>query len=263
MSIVTSPLPGTTRDPLYPDSDGPPMGETGFHVLAMVYIWQALRDCFAGRDDIYVATDMFLYYEKGNPRACKGPDVMFIRGVSGNHERRSFRIWEEGVAPTVIFEMTSKDTRYEDEVEKPAVYARLGVAEYFIFDPEGEYLKPRLQGFRLSRKGYVRIKSDAEGRLVSKELAMAIVAERYLPRLIELSTGRLLRTSHEHAADAKEARQRAELARKKAAAAKRKLAVERKALDAERRALEAERRRVAELEAELERLRRSGDSRGR
>jgi hypothetical protein len=41
---------------------------------------------------------------------------MFIRGVSGNHERRSFRIWEEGVAPTVIFAMTSKDTRYEDEV---------------------------------------------------------------------------------------------------------------------------------------------------
>lgn len=252
MSIITSPLPGTLRDPLYPDSDGKPMGETGFHVLAMVYVWQALRDYFAGGDDIYVATDMFLYYEKGNPRACKGPDVMFIRGVSGNHERRSFRIWEEGVAPTVIFEMTSKGTRYEDEVEKPAVYARLGVPEYFIFDPEGEYLKPRLQGFRLSRKGYVRIKPDAEGRLVSKELGMAVVAERYLPRLIDLSTGRILRTSQEHAADArearrlaKEARRIAEMARKEATAAKRKLA--------------AERRRVAELESEIERLRGSED----
>jgi hypothetical protein len=59
MSIITSALPGTTRDPLYPDSDGKPMGETGFHVLAMIYVWQALRDFFAGRDDIYVATDMF------------------------------------------------------------------------------------------------------------------------------------------------------------------------------------------------------------
>jgi len=29
--ILVGPLPGTTSDPLYPDSDGKPMSETDFH----------------------------------------------------------------------------------------------------------------------------------------------------------------------------------------------------------------------------------------
>src|SRR6266576_706296 len=98
-TIATKPLPGTTKDPLYPDSDGEPMGETGFHVLAIVHLFDALSLYFRDRDDVYVAADMFMYYEKGNPSACKAPDVMVSIGVAGNHQRRSFRTWEEGVAP--------------------------------------------------------------------------------------------------------------------------------------------------------------------
>ena len=30
--ILTRPLPGTAIDPLYPDSDGKPMGETDYHI---------------------------------------------------------------------------------------------------------------------------------------------------------------------------------------------------------------------------------------
>lgn len=281
MSTITKPLPGTKRDPLYPDSDGQPMGETGFHVIALLYVYNALHEYFAGREDIYVAGDMFLYYEKGNPRACKGPDVMFIRGVSGNHERRSFRTWEEGVAPTVIFEMTSSESQTEDQIAKPRVYAELGVAEYFVFDPEGEYLEPRLQGFRLTRGRYVPIRPDTEGRLVSQELEMAVVAERYLPRLIELKSGKPILTWVENAADAREARRLADLAIQEAADAKKKAAAEeRKAVKAQRRAeaqreqaealrqqaeaekkqAEAAQRRVEELEAQLQRLRRSQKS---
>ena len=75
---------------------------------------------------------------------------MLIKGV-GKHERRSFRTWEEKAVPCVIFEITSEEGREVDAVEKPAVYARLGVKEYFLFDPERAYLISTLP--RLSTGG--------------------------------------------------------------------------------------------------------------
>lgn len=99
MSIINPPLPGTTREPLYPDSDGELMAETGFHAAAMAELFQSLYTRYASRTDAYIAMNMFLYYEQGNPRACRAPDVMACIGVAGNHLRRSFRIWEERVPP--------------------------------------------------------------------------------------------------------------------------------------------------------------------
>src|SRR5690348_4947251 len=46
MSISTPALPGTTIDPLYPDSDGEPLGETQFHIIAIIHIFEALRQFF-------------------------------------------------------------------------------------------------------------------------------------------------------------------------------------------------------------------------
>jgi Uma2 family endonuclease len=163
MSISLSALPGTTRDPLYPDCDGKPMGETEYHILAITHLYSVLRQWFRRREGVHVAADMLLYYEKGNPSAVRGPDVMVTKGVRGMHFRRSFRIWEEGVAPTVIIEITSDGTKHEDQFEKPIVYARLGVKEYFLFDPLGEYLRPRLQGFQLVAGG-IRTHDAAAGR---------------------------------------------------------------------------------------------------
>ena len=215
MSITTSkPLPGTIDDPRYPASDGQPMGETHFHVLAILHLFEALDYFFRNRDDVYVAADMFLYYEKGNPSACKAPDVMVVKGALGRHPRRSFRVWEEGVAPTVIFEITSDKTRFEDDVVKPRVYAGLGVSEYFLFDPDGDSLKPALAGFRLRDGVYQPMLLDAAGRLVSDELGLALESDAALLRLIDGRTGRRLPTYSEQADIAIE--MEAELARLRA-----------------------------------------------
>ena len=37
------------------------------------------------------------------------------------------------------------------------MYAGLGVKEYFLFDPTGEHLSPRLQGYRLVDGAYARL----------------------------------------------------------------------------------------------------------
>jgi Uma2 family endonuclease len=253
MSISTRPLPGTTRDPLYPDSDGEPMGETDYHVVATIYLFAALRQWYRLREDVYVAGDMLLYDEEGNPRACRGPDVMVGKGVQGKHRRRSFRTWEEGVAPAVIFEVTSRKTRREDEEEKPRVYAGLWVKELYLFDPEGEYLRPRLKGFQLVGGRYEPMAADADGRLFSPELGLQLAIEEDLLRLIDPATGLPLPTDAEKdeklrriTGEVKEAQREAEQAKREAEQA--------------RREAELERQRSAMLEAELARLRASRPS---
>ena len=61
----------------------------------------------------------------------------------------------------MIFEVTSSKTRKEDSVTKRDLYAKLGVLEYFLFDPLGDYLKPRLQGYRLEDDRYSPISRTA------------------------------------------------------------------------------------------------------
>ena len=62
-----------------------------------------------------------------------------------------------GDTPTV----TSRSTRKEDQGRKREVYASLGVGEYWLFDPTGDYLAPRLQGFRLHGGEYRPLPSVA------------------------------------------------------------------------------------------------------
>ncbi len=51
-------------------------------------------------------------------------------------------------------EVTSRKTRRKDSGPKKTLYERIGTEEYILFDPFGDYLRPRLQGFRLRRSRY-------------------------------------------------------------------------------------------------------------
>ncbi len=172
----------------YPESDGEPMGETGYHVRASMHLLGVLSLFFNGRMDVFVAADMFLYFEKGNPGACKAPDVMVIKGVE-NHERRTFKTWEEAAGPCLIFEITSKSSMIDDLVTKSALYASLGVREYFIFDPLNEYLEVPFIGFRLQNMEYSPIPADASGRIYSNELKAMLERKNNLLRIIDPETG--------------------------------------------------------------------------
>ncbi|MBV9124458.1 MAG: Uma2 family endonuclease [Planctomycetes bacterium] len=260
--VGTKPLPGTTRDPLYPDSDGQPLGETGFHVRVLYILYTALRFFYRHRNDVYVAADMFFYYEKDNPAANKSPDLMVIKGVAGNHERRSFRVWEENVVPTVIFEITSASTWREDTEIKKATYERLGVAEYFLFDPFGEKLNPILQGFRLVAGEYVRLTPEPDGSLISTELNMRIFAEDTFLRLVDLQTGKLLLTqleefqrAEQEAERARQEARRAEEEKQRAEQEARRAEEEKQRAEQETRRAEEEKQRADALAAEVARLR--------
>jgi Uma2 family endonuclease len=245
MSIGTNvPLP-TVPEPEYPDSDVEPMGETDLHMVALILLRQALEDLCAGHPDRYVASDLFLYYERGNPAARKAPDVMVFRGVA-NRPRRSFKTWVENAHPWVIFEIASEATWREDVREKATLYAQLGVVEYFVFDPEGAYLQPPLQGFRLRDQGaYVSLGEAAEGGLISVELGLRLVAEGSMLRLIERATGKPVLTRQEQTEQEK---LRAEQEKQRADQAEQRAEQEKQRADQEKQRAEA-------LEAELARLR--------
>ena len=201
MSLVTTPLVQETREIDYPSSDGQPMAETTLHVKAIILLLQALQDFFRNASDVFLAADLFWYWEEGNPNARKAPDVMVVKGVA-NQERRSFCSWQENNAiPCVLFEIASQGTWREDLYEKRRLYAELGVREYFLFDPEALYLRPALQGFRRNDHGiYVPLEPDTEDRLRSEELGVSLGVEGPILRLVNAATGQPVLTKDERIA---------------------------------------------------------------
>jgi Uma2 family endonuclease len=224
----------TAAQPIhYPESDGKPMGETDVHIDALIYLREALKDYFRDKPQVYVAGNMLFYYEEGNPAACVAPDVFVVQGVAKG-ERRTYKLWEEGQPPTVVFEITSRRSRLEDLGTKRALYAMLGVREYFLYDPLGEYLRPPLQGYRLHEGEYERVLPGDKGELACQALSLVLRLEEGRLRVVNPVTGERLLTPAE------------------ALATRRAEAEARQAEAAARQAAEA---RAALAESELERLR--------
>src|SRR5262249_45003179 len=93
--------------------------------------------------------------------------------------------------------LTSKSTRREDQITKLELYRDiLKVKEYFLFDPHGDYLDPRLQGYRLRGGDYIRIR-PVKGRLPSRVLGLHLERAGNVLRLYDPRTDRWLPTPAE------------------------------------------------------------------
>lgn len=180
----------------YPESDGKPMAETDVHIDQIVNVRAALQRFFRDQPDVYVSGNICLYYAEGNSKKYVAPDVLVVKGIE-KRRRRTYKIWEEGKPPDAVFEITSKDTQDEDVFLKRNLYEQvLKVPEYFTFDPTGDYLQPPLQGYRLVRGKYARIK-ETHGRLRSDELGLALAVEEGWLCFYDLLTGEKLLTPEE------------------------------------------------------------------
>ena len=226
---------------VYPSSDGEPMAESDWQYIPLTETVSTLRVWFQDRPDVYVAGDMLVYYRMNDNLTRVAPDVYAVFGVSGNHPRDSWIVWREGKAPDFVLEIASPSTWQRDVTEKRSIYADMGVAEYWRFDPTGECFTPALAAERLADGEYtlMPLTEDGEGllRCHSEVLGLDICVLPGLEfRLYDPRNGRWLRNHREEAA----ARQTAEAARQTAEAA-------RQAAEAENRAL---RERLRELELE-------------
>ncbi|MBW8876251.1 MAG: Uma2 family endonuclease [Acidobacteria bacterium] len=171
----------------YPTSDGQPMAESPEHLKVMIDCISGLEIRYAGAPDVWVGGNFFFYYEKGNPKARVSPDVMVAKGVA-RRQRPNFRLWEER-PPSLVVEVTSRKTRRKDEEVKKPLYEQVGVEEYVLFDPLGEYLRPSLQGFRRSWGGYQPIPLEADGSLLSRTTGLRFKREGQRLRMVDVLTG--------------------------------------------------------------------------
>jgi len=174
----------------YPTSDGQPMAETTLHRKVMADLIEVLERRYVDVPDVWVGGNLFLCYEKGNPAATVAPDVLLAKGVT-KWDRPNYLLWEER-PPSLVIEVTSRKTRREDQHAKKSVYERLGVDEYILFDPYGEYLKPRLQGYRLKSGRYQSIPSGEDGVLLSRTTGLTLRPEGERLRLVDTATGETL-----------------------------------------------------------------------
>jgi len=218
----------------YPTSDGQPMAETTLHRKVMNDLIEGLERHYADVPDVWVGGNLFLCYERGNPAAIVAPDVLLAKGVA-KWDRPNYLLWEETV-PSLVMEVTSRKTRREDQGKKKSLYERLGIEELVLFDPYGEYLRPRLQGFQLEGGRYQSIPIGDDGSLLSRTTDLRFKPEGERLRLVDVVTGEPSLWPEE-----------LEAARRKEAAARR---------TAETRAAAAEERSRA-LEKEVERLRKA------
>jgi Uma2 family endonuclease len=183
----------------YPESDGRPMGETQIHAQVLEDLRFALVRRYADVPDVYVWGNLFLYYREGDARACVAPDIFLVRGTGKRKDnpRRTYKVWEEGgLVPSLVIELTSESTRDED-IGKKKLYERLGVEELFLFDPLGEYLRPRLQGYRLEGGRYQPLPLKTDGSLESRTTGLFLKPEGQQLRLIDRETGEILLSATE------------------------------------------------------------------
>ena len=102
-------------------------------LLLLTHLWSS-------RMDWYFGVDMAIYHTTGlNPRVPVVPDAFLSLNVErkkGGKSRRSYVTWaEQGIPPVWVLEMVSHQPG-DEYTEKMALYAKLGVRYYVVYNPE-------------------------------------------------------------------------------------------------------------------------------
>ena len=150
-------------------------GRKRFPTDTLTYAVDRLRHYFRNHAEVYASGNLLIYYEEGNPGARVAPDVFVVFGAR-NVERSSYRLWEESKAPDFVLEITSRATWREDRTWKRELYRRLGVREYWQYDPTRDYLEPPLQGLESVGEDYERLPGQvlADGTLALRSEVLGL-----------------------------------------------------------------------------------------
>ena len=253
------------RGAAYPTSDGLALLGTSWHETAVHLGREALDRHFRGRDDVFIASLMALYYKRDERSQCLIPDLLVALGVP-RHGRSVYKVWQErGRVPQFVLEVASRSTVDRDCGFKKREYEQAGVREYWQLDQSGGLLDEPLVGHRRRRGGFARL---APRRLVdgafeyrSAELGLLLRAQRHDGGLRVVfrdpNSGRDILTGEDIDRTLQAAEERAIMEAERAKAAE-----ERTIMEAERaKAAEAEQRRAVERAQEERQARLAAEER--
>ena len=254
----------TTRSALYPPYTDyshleplpDPPREPDMQQDVWIYAFQSLLHvCFAHRNDVLIAGGGYLRHEASNNAERLAPDCVVAFGVNpeGIVARNGYVISEVGKPPDFVLEVASRSTGRRDYTVKREGYAGYGVREYWRFDHTGgEFHDAPIAGDILVGDEYepIEIHEGSEGLLWghSAVLGLDMCWDDGKLRLRDPLTGEFLPTPEELQSDMQELQADVQAAEANAQAAQESVA-------AERAARESAESRLAEMEAELRRLR--------
>ena len=244
----------------YPEEDGQPMAATDLHKDILMRTIYALTEHFSPDTSVYVSGDILMYYVQGFPEKVVAPDVLVTFGI-GNKRRRTYKVWEAGKVPDFAMEFSSENTYHNDLSGKKALYASLGIRDYFLYDAEARFLPTPLMGYTLVDAAYKAIPEDERGNLRSAALNLDFHAHGEGLGIFNPVTGRWLRTRSERTETAEERAEQEVAARKKAEAGQRDEATARKKAEAREQEEAAARKKAEAREQEEAAARKKAEAR--
>ena len=236
--------PSATEIPWYDLLPDPELPEDSMQQEdTIVQVMSMLKARYENDPTVLCVAVTDIIYDSNVRGSVVAPDGFIVFGVDARHIKRirnSYRIEEWGQTPAFVLEVASESTAPRDLGPKRELYARIGIQEYWRLDRRGDIYGEHVVGEQLVDGQYHRyeVRTDPNGDLWSRSQLLNLdfvyrVEDdgwgRYLLR--DASTGEWLDTLYRERA----ARLEAEAAQQVAEA------------------------RVAELESELERLRRQQD----
>ena len=173
----------TTRDAtvtVYPETDGLPLLDGEFQAPLYIRIVSTLRIRYADVPGARVNGDTFIYHVEGDRRRSVSPDCYVALDLSNEalasiESNNVYLLWEVGKPPDFVLEIGSASTAEADLGGKRALYAELGVSEYWRFDATGgDFYGEPLVGERLVDGEYRRfeIQQESDGRTWSHSDAL-------------------------------------------------------------------------------------------
>ena len=174
---------------------------------------------FNQRPNVFLDYDSFICYDRNDLNVRVSPDLYLAFGVDAQavRPRRLYLPWEAGKPPDWALEIASQSTAREDVDRKPAIYARIGIPEYWRFDPTGgAYHGEPLWGGLLVQGAYqpVELTTGPDGVLkgYSPVLGLSLCWDNGWPRFYDPSVGAYLENWREVEAARADAEARAETA---------------------------------------------------
>lgn len=165
------------------------MGENSWHVGLIDYLKAVLHWLFRGQA-CAIYDNLNFYQTRDLMEYPVAPDLAIIKGVEFRN-MRSWAIGRTGPPPQVVFEILSEETWKKDLEEKPRKYARMGVQEYYAYDPNEPSIRrgtvSRLMGWQLDSNGkrMVEMTANQDGWLWSEHLESWLVPDQSYLRLYD------------------------------------------------------------------------------